>query len=107
MQQPEKFVEPAKEHWVCKLMRSLYGVKQPSRQWYKRFASFMITHGYSRCEYDPCVYYSFCGDGPIVLLSLYVDDMLIAAKKKKHIIKLKKLLSKEFDMKDQEESWCC
>ncbi|KAL9258441.1 Retrovirus-related Pol polyprotein from transposon TNT 1-94-like protein [Drosera capensis] len=100
MQREEGFVEPSKEGWVCKLKRSLYGLKQSPRQWYKGFDGFTVTHGYFNCEYDPCVYYSFCDDGSTLLLSLYVDDMLIAAKEKKHIAKLKKILSKEFDMKD-------
>ncbi|KAK3029181.1 hypothetical protein RJ639_038733 [Escallonia herrerae] len=39
-------------------------------------------------------------DGSLLLLTLYVDDMLIAAKRKSHILHLKKLLSREFDMKD-------
>ncbi|KAL9258778.1 Retrovirus-related Pol polyprotein from transposon TNT 1-94-like protein [Drosera capensis] len=97
MQQPEGFMEPGKEGWVCKLKRSLYDLEKSPRQWYKRFDGFMVSHGYLRCEHD---YYSFCDDGSIVLLSLYEDDMLIAMKEKKHIVMLKKMLSKEFDMKD-------
>ena len=40
MQQPEGFVVPGKEHMVCKITRILYGFKQASRQWYKKFDSF-------------------------------------------------------------------
>lgn len=43
MHQPEGFVVPGKEDYVCLLKRSLYGLKQSPRQWYKRFDSFMIT----------------------------------------------------------------
>lgn len=100
MQQPEGFKEPGKEDLVCRLQKSLYGLKQSPRQWYKRFDVFMTTHGYSRCEYDPCVYYRKLEDDSLLLLTLYVDDMLIAAKHPKDILQLKKLLSKEFDMKD-------
>ena len=45
MQQPEGFVVPGKEHMVCKLTRSLYGLKQEPRQWYKKFDSFMTKKG--------------------------------------------------------------
>ncbi|KAK3012946.1 hypothetical protein RJ639_008868 [Escallonia herrerae] len=100
MQQPEGFIEPGKKDYVCKLKRSLYGLKQSPRQWYKRFDTFMVTHGYSCCEYDCCVYYRVLDDGSLLLLTLYVDDMLIATKSKSHILHLKKLLSREFDMKD-------
>ncbi|KAL9259711.1 Retrovirus-related Pol polyprotein from transposon TNT 1-94-like protein [Drosera capensis] len=99
MDQHERFIEPDKEGLVYRLKRSLYGLKQSPRQWYKRFDGFMMTHGYSRGEYDPCIYYLFCDDGFVLLVSLYVDNMLIAAKNK-DILQLKKMLSKKFEMKD-------
>ena len=87
---------------MCLLTKSLYGLKQSPRQWYKRFDSFMIKARYNRCEYDSCVYFKQ-NDDPTYLL-LYVDDMLIAARNKKHIQKLKTQLKKEFDMKDLGEA---
>src|SRR5262249_25578014 len=48
MLQPEGFIHRGSEKLVCKLKRSLYGLKQAPRMWYKRFDSFMLTHGYSR-----------------------------------------------------------
>ena len=36
MEQPEGFAIPGKEKFVCKLKKSLYGLKQSPRQWYKR-----------------------------------------------------------------------
>ena len=99
MQQPRGFKEPGKENYVCLLKRSLYGLKQSPRQWYKRFDSFMDTHGYMRCEYDCCVYFRVLTDGSYIFLALYVDDMLVTAKSNQEIVKLKSLLSSEFDMK--------
>ena len=99
MDQPEGFVVPGKEDHVCRLIKSLYGLKQSPRQWYKRFDSFMLSNGFERSQYDSCVYLKFVNGSPIYLL-LYVDDMLIAAKSKKEIATLKAQLSSEFDMKD-------
>jgi len=99
MDQPEGFIVPGKEEYVCKLKRSLYGLKQSPRQWNKRFDSFMLAHSFKRSKYDSCVYIKHVNGSPIYLL-LYVDDMLIAAKSKIEITKLKKLLSSGFDMKD-------
>ncbi|KAL9261973.1 Retrovirus-related Pol polyprotein from transposon TNT 1-94-like protein [Drosera capensis] len=100
MSQPEGFAVEGKEDHVCKLKRSLYGLKQSSRLWYKRFDSFMLNHGYSRSAYDSCVYYRRLHDGSFIYLLLYVDDMLIAAKNLSQVQELKKQLSTEFDMKD-------
>jgi hypothetical protein len=99
MDQPEGFIVPGKENYACKLKRSLYDLKQSPRQWYKRFDSFMLSHGFKRSKYDSCVYIKVVDGSPIYLL-LYVDDMLIAAKSRKEITTLKKLLSSEFDTKD-------
>ena len=100
MKQPEGFVVQGKEDHVCLLKKSLYGLKQSPRQWYKRFDSFMLGHGYSRSDYDSCVYHKKFLDGSFVYLLLYVDDMLIASKSISEINKLKAQLSNEFEMKD-------
>ena len=52
------------------------------------------------CEYDCYVYFRVLADSSYIFLALYVDDMLVVAKSKQEIVKLKSLLSSEFDMKD-------
>ena len=52
MEQPEGFKKPGTKNLVCRLKKSLYGLKQSPRQWYKRFDSYMIQIGYAHCEYD-------------------------------------------------------
>ena len=59
----------------------------------------MLSHGFKRSKFDSCVYIKHVNGSPIYLL-IYVDDILIAAKSRVEIAKLKKLLSNEFDMKD-------
>jgi len=100
MSQPEGFLVSGKEDRVCLLKRSLYGLKQSLRQWYKRFDAFMVSHDFVRNEYDNCVYPRKLLDGSFIYLLLYVDDMLIAAKNKAKIDSLKALLSNEFEMKN-------
>jgi hypothetical protein len=46
MDQPEGFIVPRKEDYVCRLKKSLYSLKQSPRQWYKRFDSFMLSNGF-------------------------------------------------------------
>jgi len=95
--QPEGFITPGKEHLVCRLKKSLSGLKQAPRQWYKRFDSFMIGQSYCRSQYDDCFYFQ---NGSFIYLLLYVDDMLIASRDKSLIKKLKTQLSNEIDMKE-------
>jgi hypothetical protein len=98
--QPQGFSAPGQEHLVCHLHKSLYGLKQAPRQWYKRFDLFMLAHGYSRSNYDHCIYLKHFPNGSFVYLLLYIDDMLIASHDKSLIVELKAQLSHEFDMKD-------
>jgi hypothetical protein len=100
MVQPEGFKQFGIENLVCRLKKSLYGLKQSPRQWYKRFDSYMIQIGYIRCEYDCCVYVRILEDGSYIFLLLYVDDMLIATKSMCEVNRLKSLFHKEFEMKD-------
>jgi hypothetical protein len=63
--------------------------------------SFMHSHGFKRHDYDSCIYLKI-GNGSIIYLFIYlfiyVDDMLIVAKGKSEMVKLKTRLSKEFEM---------
>jgi len=61
----------------------------------------MIKAKYNWCEYDSYVYFKQSDD--LTYLLFYVDDMLIVARNKTHVQKLKAQLKKEFDMKDLEK----
>jgi hypothetical protein len=60
----------------------------------------MLAHGYSRSNYDHCIYLKHFPNKYFVYLLLYVDDMLIASHDKSLIVELKAQLNHEFDMKD-------
>ncbi|KAL0433194.1 UNVERIFIED_CONTAM: Retrovirus-related Pol polyprotein from transposon TNT 1-94 [Sesamum latifolium] len=89
MTQPEGFEVAGKENLACKLEKSLYGLKQSPRQWYKRFDKFMMGQTYTRSKYDHCVYLRKLQDGSFIYLLLYIDDMLIASKSLAEIERLK------------------
>ncbi|GKB79927.1 retrotransposon protein, putative, ty1-copia subclass, partial [Tanacetum coccineum] len=101
MRQPPGFEQGNK---VCLLKKSLYGLKQSPRQWYRRFDEYMLNNGFKRSSYDSCVYYMSYAPGEYIYLLLYVDDMLIACKSKAEIGSTKSLLKKEFDIKELGEA---
>ncbi|GJR57692.1 retrovirus-related pol polyprotein from transposon TNT 1-94 [Tanacetum coccineum] len=101
MRQPPGYEQGNK---VCLLKKSLYGLKQSPRQWYRRFDEYMLSNGFKRSSYDSCVYYRSYAPGEYIYLLLYVDDMLIACKSKAEIGSTKTLLKREFDMKELGEA---
>ncbi|GAB2293301.1 hypothetical protein Dimus_038259 [Dionaea muscipula] len=100
MRQPEGFVIEGKEDHVCLLKKLLYSLKQSLRQWYKRFDSLMLSHGYLRSRYDSCVYFRKLHDGSFIYLLLHMDYILITAKDMSKIDELKALLACEFEKKN-------
>lgn len=75
MDQPVGYVDPSYPEHVCLLKKSLYGLKQSPRQWYKKFNDFALKAGFIRSNYD-AYFYFIISDEPVYLL-LYVDDILL------------------------------
>ena len=94
---------PEKEDYVCKVQKSLCGLKQSPRQWYKRLDSDMVSLGYEKSPYDCCIYMSKVENVSYIYLVLYVDDKLIAEEKMCDIEKME-LLGYEVEMKDLGEA---
>jgi transposase InsO family protein len=99
MEQPEGFVVTGKETKVCKLVKSLYGLKQAPKQWHEKFDNAMMSNGFKINECDKCVYIMHTSKG-YVIVCLYVDDMLIIGSDNEMIKSTKRMLNKQFDMKD-------
>ena len=99
MAQPKGFVMEGKEHMGCRLKKSIYGLKQASRQLYLKFDETVRKFGFKENEEDNCIYAKF-KNGKIIFLILYVDDILLASSDINLLLETKKFLSLEFDMKD-------
>ena len=76
MQQPDGFVVNGQERKVCKLVKSMYGLKQAPKRWHEKSNTTLTSVGFVVNEADKCVYYHH-GGGEGVILCLYVDDILI------------------------------
>ncbi|CAA2996852.1 reverse transcriptase [Olea europaea subsp. europaea] len=77
MKQHKDFEVNKNSDFVC-LQKSLYGLKQVSRQWYKRFDTFVLGLGFKRSNFDTCLYCKGNGGKNSLYLLLYVDDMILA-----------------------------
>ncbi|GJU60052.1 zinc finger, CCHC-type containing protein [Tanacetum coccineum] len=104
MKQPEGFVIPGNEHKVCKLVKSLYGLKQEPKQWHQKFDEVVLLSGFHLNQSNKCVYSKFDSSGKGVIICLYVDDMLIFGTDQNQVDKTKKFLSSRFSMKDMGEA---
>ena len=104
MKQPEGFVVPGCENKVCKLKKSIYGLKQAPKDWHDKFDKVVLSNGYVINQADKCVYSKFDSSGKGVIICLYVDDMLIFGTDQNQVDKTKKFLSSNFDMKDMGEA---
>ncbi len=82
LEQPEGFVTAGRENEVCRLKKSLYGLKQSPRAWNTKFNEFLVKFGLTRCDSDSCVYYRRQEEGEITIVCIFVDDGLICTNKK-------------------------
>ncbi|CAL9004610.1 unnamed protein product, partial [Prunus brigantina] len=83
---------------VCRLRKSLYGLKQSPRAWFGRFTQAMRKNGYYQSHSDHTLFVKR-RNGKVTALIIYVDDMIITCDDSDEIVKLEKNLSAEFEMK--------
>ena len=100
MEQPEGQVIPEKESLVCKLERSLYGLKQSPRCWNELLNTFLVVElKFRRFLGDTATYAR--GQGvKTVYIEVYVDDLLIMSQLMQEIQEVKDKLNKRFEMVD-------
>ena len=83
----------------CRLQRSLYGLKQASRQWFTRLSSFLISHDFRQSSADHSLFLHFHNNDITVVL-VYVDDIILAGNNLDTIVHITKLLDQAFSIKD-------
>ncbi|GJR78546.1 retrotransposon protein, putative, ty1-copia subclass [Tanacetum coccineum] len=88
---------------VCKLQRSIYGLKQASRSWNKRFDEELKKFGFTQNLDEPCVYQK-ASRSNVTFLILYVDDIIIMGNHIPSLQSVKTYLGKCFAMKDLGEA---
>lgn len=84
---------------VCRLKKSLYGFRQAGRQWHVKLREALREFGAIPSNGDPCLYFKGQGN-KITLITVYVDDFIVASRCAESISHLSKVLSSRFDVKD-------
>lgn len=97
MTQPKRFVDPQLAKKICKLQKSIYGLKQASRSWNIRFNEVVKALGFVKNEEEPCVYKKISGNA-LVFLILYVDDILLIGNDIPMLESVKTSLKNSFSM---------
>ncbi|RVX23040.1 Retrovirus-related Pol polyprotein from transposon TNT 1-94 [Vitis vinifera] len=112
MEIPPGFEESMAKNQVCKLQKSLYGLKQSPRAWFDRFTKAVLKLGYKQGQADHTLFVKKSRAGKLAILIVYVDDIILSGNDMGELQNLKKYLSEEFEVKDLgnlkyflEETW--
>ncbi|GFY93864.1 hypothetical protein Acr_09g0003100 [Actinidia rufa] len=85
---------------VCRLRKSLYGLKQSPRAWFSRFSEVVLSLDFIRCQSDHTCFIHRRPNGQCVIISVYVDDIIITGDDVSGIKRVKQTLRKAFDTTD-------
>ena len=100
MNLPPGFEEKLGSNKVCKLKKSLYGLKQSPRAWFERFGKAVKNCGYCHSQANHTMFYKHSKDGKIAILIVYVDDIVLTGSDKEELERLKRRPGAEFEIKD-------
>lgn len=98
MKQPEGYNNGASNQ-VCKLNKSLYGLKQGANEWNKKLHKTLSSQSFEQSKNDPCLYIKR-HKGQWMYLSIHVDDIITASSSSEMIKKFEDDMKKHFTMKD-------
>ncbi|CAL2228782.1 unnamed protein product [Prunus armeniaca] len=99
MRQPRGFEDPKFPHHVCRLRKSLYGLKQSPRAWFSHFSEFLIHSSFTASKADPSLFI-FHKDYNFLFLLIYVDDIIVTGNALSQVNALLQSLNRQFAMKD-------
>ena len=100
MKIPPGFQSEKEQGKVCKLKKSLYGLKQSPRAWFTRFSSTLTRLEYTQGQADHTIFVKKGENGKKVIFIVYVDDIILTSDDNVEIHRLKSQRKEEFEVKD-------
>ena len=100
MSLPPGFEEIFGQDKVCKLRKSLYGLKQSPRTWFECFGKAVKSYGYHHSQADYTMFYKHSKKGKIAILIVYVDDIILTGDDLEGLACLKEKMAQDFKIKD-------
>lgn len=97
---PPGFEKIVHQNKVCRLEKSLYGLKQSSRASFGRFGKAVKSHGFHESQTDHSLFHKHSEMGKIAILIVYVDDIILTGDDYEELTRLKRKLAEEFEIKD-------
>ncbi|CAI5459158.1 unnamed protein product [Closterium sp. Yama58-4] len=85
---------------VCKLLKSLYGLKQSPLQWNRAHDAVLMGAGWKKSQVDEALYFKVGDDGVACWVLVYVDDLLAASSSAAMLKELKELLEAAFKLRE-------
>ncbi|GAU43894.1 hypothetical protein TSUD_399420 [Trifolium subterraneum] len=92
-------VTHSKPNQVCKLLKSLYGLKQASRKWYEKLTGVLLSQGYKQSSSDHSLF-TLHRESSFTVLLVYVDDIILADNSLDEFTRIKQILDDHFKIKD-------
>ena len=99
LDQPPGYEDVDHPDYVCRLRKALYGLKQAPRAWHDKIAEYLVTIGFHMASADHSLYVRKSETG-IVVITIYVDDLIVAGDSDVEVENVKGLLKHKFEMKD-------
>ena len=99
VEQSAGYMIPGEEEKVYRLKKTLYGLKQALRAWYKKI-SYFVENGFQRCPFEHTLYIKFVEPSDILIVCLYVDDLIFTENNLKMVAEFREAIIKHFEMTD-------
>ncbi|KAG8490916.1 hypothetical protein CXB51_014727 [Gossypium anomalum] len=100
IEQPEGFKVPGEEDKVYKLKKALYGLKQAPRAWYDRVDEYLSKLRFEKSVSEPTLFIKKSENETLLIVSLYVDNLLVTGRKRELIDEFKMQMQEVFEMID-------